>query len=164
MLTDKINVAEWFHAKSPSSTRCKEGDLPLLNFFNLTCMKSAWIKNQRVPWLPFEFSKWKVEDMMCQLRLLQCAFYVTCSFLSNFIIAVSVLFQQNAAVARLVAYNIIEPITVRGTKYANMMQFLLASPIFIFTAWEVYYRVSQNANVLQTLIKYHSIQTACTTN
>ena len=31
-------VAEWFRAKSPSLARCKEGDLPLLNFSNLTCM------------------------------------------------------------------------------------------------------------------------------
>ena len=38
MLMDKINVAEWFRAKSPSLARCKEGDLPLLNFSNLTCM------------------------------------------------------------------------------------------------------------------------------
>ena len=35
---DKIQVAEWFRAKSPSLARCEEGDLPLLNFFNLTCM------------------------------------------------------------------------------------------------------------------------------
>ena len=39
MLMDKINVAEWFRAKSPSLARCKEGDLPLLNFSNLTCMQ-----------------------------------------------------------------------------------------------------------------------------
>ena len=38
MLMDKINVAEWFRAKSPSLAKCKEGDLPLLNFLNLTCM------------------------------------------------------------------------------------------------------------------------------
>ena len=38
MLIDKINVAEWFRAKSPTLARCKEGDLPLLNFSNLTCM------------------------------------------------------------------------------------------------------------------------------
>ena len=38
MLMDKINVAEWFRAKSPSLAKCKEGDLPLLNFSNLTCM------------------------------------------------------------------------------------------------------------------------------
>ena len=37
-LMDKINVAEWFRAKSPSFARCKEGDLPLLNFSNLTCV------------------------------------------------------------------------------------------------------------------------------
>ena len=37
-LIDKINVAEWFRAKSPSLTGCKEGDLPLLSFSNLTCM------------------------------------------------------------------------------------------------------------------------------
>ena len=42
MLIDTINVAEWFHAKSPSLTRCKEGDLPLLNFSNLTCMGTMW--------------------------------------------------------------------------------------------------------------------------
>ena len=41
MLMDKINVVEWFRAKSPSLTRCKEGDLPLLNFSNLTCMVST---------------------------------------------------------------------------------------------------------------------------
>ena len=35
---DKINAAELFRAKSPSLARCKEGDLPLLNFSNLTCM------------------------------------------------------------------------------------------------------------------------------
>ena len=39
MLMDKINVAEWFRAKSPSLARCKKGDLPLLNFSSLTCMK-----------------------------------------------------------------------------------------------------------------------------
>ena len=33
------NVAEWFHAKSPSLARCKEGDLRLLNFSNLTCLR-----------------------------------------------------------------------------------------------------------------------------
>ena len=38
MLVDKINVAKWFHAQSPSFPRFKEGDLPLLNFSNLTCM------------------------------------------------------------------------------------------------------------------------------
>ena len=38
MLMDRINVAEWFYAKSPSFARCKEGDLHLLNFSNLTCM------------------------------------------------------------------------------------------------------------------------------
>ena len=38
MLMDKINVAEWFRAKSPSLARFKEGDLPLLNFSNFTCM------------------------------------------------------------------------------------------------------------------------------
>ena len=38
MLMDKINVAEWFPAKSTSLSRCKEGDLPLLNFSNLTSM------------------------------------------------------------------------------------------------------------------------------
>ena len=38
-LMDEINVAEWFLAKSPSFPRCKEGDLPLLNFSNLTCME-----------------------------------------------------------------------------------------------------------------------------
>ena len=38
MLMDEINVAEWFRAKSPSLARCKEGDLPLSNFSNLTCM------------------------------------------------------------------------------------------------------------------------------
>ena len=47
MLIDKINVAEWFRAKSPSLARCKEGDLPLLNFSNLTCMStenfSIWL-------------------------------------------------------------------------------------------------------------------------
>ena len=37
-MIDEINVAEWFRVKSPSSARCKEGDLPLLNFSNLTCM------------------------------------------------------------------------------------------------------------------------------
>ena len=37
-LLDKIYVAEWFRAQSPSSVRCKEGHLPLLNFSNLTCM------------------------------------------------------------------------------------------------------------------------------
>ena len=34
----EINVAEWFSSKSLSFLRCKEGDLPLLNFSNLTCM------------------------------------------------------------------------------------------------------------------------------
>ena len=38
MLMDKINVMKWFRAKSPSLTRCKEGDLLLLNFSNLTCV------------------------------------------------------------------------------------------------------------------------------
>ena len=43
MLIDKINVneinfAEWFRVVSPSLLRCKEGDLPLFNFSNLTCM------------------------------------------------------------------------------------------------------------------------------
>ena len=38
MFIDKINVVEWFHLKSPSWARCKEGDLPLLNFSNLKCM------------------------------------------------------------------------------------------------------------------------------
>ena len=38
MLIDEINVAEWFRVESPSLARCKEGDLPLLNFSNLTCM------------------------------------------------------------------------------------------------------------------------------
>ena len=32
MLIEEINVAEWFNAKTPSLARCKEGDLPLLNF------------------------------------------------------------------------------------------------------------------------------------
>ena len=41
MLVDKINVAELFCAKSPSLARCKEGDLPLLNFSNLTCMSGG---------------------------------------------------------------------------------------------------------------------------
>ena len=36
MLIDEINVAKWFHVISPSLARCKEGDLPLLNFSNLT--------------------------------------------------------------------------------------------------------------------------------
>ena len=31
---------EAFCAKSPSSARCKEGDLPLLDFSNLTCTQS----------------------------------------------------------------------------------------------------------------------------
>ena len=43
MLIDKIYVAEWFHAKSPSLARCKEGDLPLLSFSNLTCMMCACV-------------------------------------------------------------------------------------------------------------------------
>ena len=38
MLMARINVVEWFRAKSPSLARYKEGDLPLLNFSNLTCM------------------------------------------------------------------------------------------------------------------------------
>ena len=38
MLMDEINVTVWLCAKSPSFPRCKEGDLPLLNFSNLTCM------------------------------------------------------------------------------------------------------------------------------
>ena len=38
MIRYKINVAELFRAKSPSFARFKEGDLPLLNFSNLTCM------------------------------------------------------------------------------------------------------------------------------
>ena len=42
MLIDKINVTEWFLAKSPSFARCKEGDLPLLNFSKLTCMFVAF--------------------------------------------------------------------------------------------------------------------------
>ena len=31
-------AAEWFRGKSPSLAICKEGNLPLLNFSNLTCM------------------------------------------------------------------------------------------------------------------------------
>ena len=38
MLIDEIKVAKWFRVKSPSFARCKEGELPLLNFSNLTCM------------------------------------------------------------------------------------------------------------------------------
>ena len=38
MLIDKINVAKWCRVKSPSLAWCKERDLPLLNFSNLTCM------------------------------------------------------------------------------------------------------------------------------
>ena len=38
MLKDKINVAEYFCAKSSSLTRCEEEYLSLLNFSNLTCM------------------------------------------------------------------------------------------------------------------------------
>ena len=37
-INDEINVVEWFRVKSPSFAICKEGDLPLLNFSNLTCM------------------------------------------------------------------------------------------------------------------------------
>ena len=33
-----INVAVWLRAKSPPFLRSKQGDLPLLNFSNLTCM------------------------------------------------------------------------------------------------------------------------------
>ena len=40
MLMDEINVAVWLHAKSPSFSRSKEGDLPLLNLSNLTCMNA----------------------------------------------------------------------------------------------------------------------------
>ena len=39
MSMDKIKVAEWFRTKPPSLARCKERDLPLLNFSNLTCME-----------------------------------------------------------------------------------------------------------------------------
>ena len=41
MLIDEINVAEWFRVESPSLARRKEGDLPLLNFSNLTCMHTV---------------------------------------------------------------------------------------------------------------------------
>ena len=46
MLMEEINVAEWFPVKSPSLERCKEGDLPLLNFSNLTCMP-WWLTSLR---------------------------------------------------------------------------------------------------------------------
>ena len=36
MLIGEINDAEWFRVKSPSLVRCKDGDLPLLNF---VCMQ-----------------------------------------------------------------------------------------------------------------------------
>ena len=39
-LIDKINATEWLRTKSPSLARCKEGDLPLLNFSNLKWMPS----------------------------------------------------------------------------------------------------------------------------
>ena len=38
MLIDEINVVEFFTAKFPFLARCKEGDLLVLNFSNLTCM------------------------------------------------------------------------------------------------------------------------------
>ena len=44
MLMDKINVVELFHVKSSSLVRCKEGDVPLLNFSNLTCMRQVRTK------------------------------------------------------------------------------------------------------------------------
>ena len=34
-MLDKMNVGEWFCAKSLYMTRCKEEDLPLFTFFNL---------------------------------------------------------------------------------------------------------------------------------
>ena len=37
-LHDKINVAHLFRTKYPSLARCKEGNLPLFHFSNLTCM------------------------------------------------------------------------------------------------------------------------------
>ena len=39
MFRDKINVAEQFRVKSPTLARCKEGNLPLLNFSNLAYMQ-----------------------------------------------------------------------------------------------------------------------------
>ena len=43
MLIDKINGVKWVRAKSPSLERCKEGDIPLLNFSNLTCMEFLFL-------------------------------------------------------------------------------------------------------------------------
>ena len=43
MLMDEINVVVWLRLKSPSFPRCKEGDLPLLNFSNLTCMFCIYV-------------------------------------------------------------------------------------------------------------------------
>ena len=44
MLRDKINVAEWFRAKSPSLARCKEGDLPVTNFSVAHAIASIFIR------------------------------------------------------------------------------------------------------------------------
>ena len=37
-MPDKRNVAKLFCVKSPNFARCKEGDLPLLNFSDLMCI------------------------------------------------------------------------------------------------------------------------------
>ena len=44
----EINVAEWVREKSPSLIRCNEGDLPLLNSSNLTCMWITFSHRQNV--------------------------------------------------------------------------------------------------------------------
>ena len=54
------NVAEWFRAESPSLVRCKEGDLPLLNFSNLTCMASSIFPSAHVFVIDGEFYCYKV--------------------------------------------------------------------------------------------------------
>ena len=45
----KLMLQKWLRAKSPSLARCKEGDLPLLNFSNSTCMylSKVWVPERR---------------------------------------------------------------------------------------------------------------------
>ena len=57
MLIDEMYVAEWFNVKSPSLVRYKEGDLPLLNFSNLTCMVGV-LKY----FIPTKFGKYPSSD------------------------------------------------------------------------------------------------------
>ena len=45
MLRDSMKLMELFHANSPTLARCEEGDLPLLNFFNLDIYELDKIKN-----------------------------------------------------------------------------------------------------------------------